>query len=95
MNNPDLIEILQDKMVYESADDVLAEGGFEEELKQYMPDYDITVIDMDEYGAISSVGDTIAATVQGKTVEDIQTTQWCTEEQDVYYYIIAIKLKED
>ena len=93
MNKPDLIEILDEKMTYESADDVLAEGGFEKELKQYMPDYDITVIDMDEYGAISAIGDTIAATVQNKFVEDIQVSQWCTEEQDVYYYIVAIKIK--
>lgn len=93
MNKPDLLEILDEKMTYESADDVLAEGDFEEELKQYMPGYDITVTDMDEYGAISTVGDTIAATVQNKFVEDIQVSEWCTEEQDVYYYIIAIKLK--
>ena len=95
MNKPDLIEILDEKFTYESADDVVAEGQFEKDLQKYMPGYDITVIDMDEYGAIESVGDTIAATVQNHFVEDIQTTQWCTEEQDCYYYIIAIKLKED
>lgn len=93
--NPVLWEILEQHFTYESADDVVAEGQFEKDLKEYMPGYDITVLDMDEYGAIEAVGDTISAVVNKKYVEDIQTQQWCTEEQDCYYYIIAVKVKDN
>ena len=92
MNKPNL-EIILNNINYESADDVPCAGAFEEEVKQQLPGYDVTVIDMDEYGAIESIGDTIAATVKNQFVEDIQTMQWCTEEEDVYYYVVAIKLK--
>lgn len=92
MDKPNL-EIILNNINYESADDVPSAGGFEEEVKQQLPGYDVTVIDMDEYGAIESIGDTIAATVKNQFVEDIQTMQWCTEEEDVYYYVVAIKLK--
>lgn len=91
--NPVLWEILEQHFTYDSADECPVEGQFEKDLQEYMPGYDITVIDMDETDAISAVGDTIEATVNKKYVEDIQVTQWCTEEQDVYYYIIAIKIK--
>ena len=87
------LEIILNNINYESADDVPSAGVFEEEVKQQLPGYDVTVIDMDEYGAIESIGDTIAATVKNQFVEDIQTMQWCTEEEDVYYYVVAIKLK--
>ena len=87
------LEIILNNINYESADDVPSAGAFEEEVKQQLPGYDVTVIDMDEYGAIESIGDTIAATVKNQFVEDIQTMQWCTKEEDVYYYVVAIKLK--
>ena len=92
MNNKPNLEQILNNITFTSADDCPVDGGFEKILQKLMPGYDITVFDMDE-DHYTSPGDTIAAVVNNKFVEDIQTMQWCTEEQDVYYYVVAIKLK--
>lgn len=86
-----LEKILENYVVESSAD--FYEGKFKKMIEEQMPDYDVEVWDFDEYNFGTSVGDTIAATVVGKTVEDMQTMVWCTESQDCYMYIVAIKLK--
>lgn len=86
------LEIILNNITFTSAEDCPTSGGFEKILQKHMPGYDITVFDMDE-DHYTSPGDTIAVTVKNQFVEDIQTMQWCTEEQDAYYYIVAIKLK--
>lgn len=92
MNNKPNLEQILNNIIYTSTEDCPTTGGFEKILQKHMPGYDITVFDMDE-DHYTSPGDTIAATVQNHFVEDIQTMQWCTEEQDAYYYMVAIKLK--
>ena len=59
-------------------------------IEEQMPDYDGEVWDEDEYKFGPSVGDTIAATIIGKTIDDMQTMEWCTESQDCYMYVVAI-----
>lgn len=88
------LEKVLEKYIVDSADEFI-QDDFEETIKKALPGYDITVWDEDEGNFGQSVGDTIAATVQGKTVEDIQTMEWCTEECDCYMYVVAIKIKEE
>lgn len=91
MNKPNLEQILNN-IVFTSAEDCPTVGGFEKIVQKHMPRYDVAAFDMDE-DHYTCPGDTIAATIQNRFVEDIQTMEWCTEEEDVYYYVVAIKLK--
>lgn len=91
MERPSLENILENYIVESSAE--FYEGKFKRMIEEQMPDYDVEVWDMDEYNFGPSVGDTIAATIIGKTVDDMQTMEWCTNNQDCYMYVVAIKLK--
>ncbi len=91
MERPSLENILENYTIESSAD--FYEGDFRQMIQDQMPDYDVEVWDMDEFNFGPSVGDTIAATIIGKTVEDMQTMEWCTDNQDCYMYVVAIKLK--
>lgn len=91
MERPSLEKILENYIVESSAE--FYEGKFKRMIEEQMPDYDVEVWDTDEYDFGQSVGDTISATIRGKFVEDMQTMMWCTEMQDCYMYVVAIKLK--
>ena len=83
MDKPNLEQILNN-IVFTSAEDCPTVGGFEKIVQKHMPRYDVAAFDMDE-DHYTCPGDTIAATIQNRFVEDIQTIEH-------YIYEIEIKL---
>ena len=75
--------------------DLEDDGGFEGLIQKSMPGYIIDWFDMDDVDALSQAVDTIACDVKGKTIEDIQTCEWSTEEGDLVCYVVAIKEAEN
>jgi hypothetical protein len=67
-------------------------NNFEKEIQAKMPDYKVMAFDMDD--EYSAVGDTLAMEIIGKFVEDMQVQMWNGDDETVYYYVVAIKIKE-
>lgn len=84
------LEQILDNMSY-TYEDCPTMEKLEEMIQEQMPDYIVNVFDMD--GEYSAAGDTIAAIIRGKFVEDMQTEMWNADDQSVYYYVVAIKIK--
>lgn len=84
------LEQILENTIY-TYDDCPTVGTFEKEIQAQMPDYEVMVFDMDE--EYSAPGNTIAATVVGKFVEDMQVAMWNADDQTAYYYVVAIKTK--
>lgn len=86
------LEQILENMVY-TYDDCPTVGNWEKEIQKQMPDYEVIAFDMDD--EYNSVGATIAASVCGKFVEDIQTAMWNADDDSVYYYVVAVKTREE
>lgn len=92
MNDETLWNVTQEIEV--EADDY-DDDDFKNRIKEAMPDYDVETFDEDEPHAISQVADTIGAMVQGNTIEDYQSCEWCSIDCKLYMYVVAIKYKKD
>lgn len=94
-----LLEKVMDGISYDNA------GQFNEEelqdrIRKEMPGYTIQTWDLDQYQTAQIFGSVLEELIwplkQGKQLEDIQyVEEWCTEECDAYFCILAYKTKQN
>lgn len=98
-NKKPKLEDIMDSISYEDSSK-FNESQLQDEIRKQMPGYTIQTWDLDQYQTaeiFGSLAEELAWPVeQGKQFEDIQyVEEWCTDECDAYFCILAYKLKEE
>lgn len=94
-----LLEKVMDGISYDNAGQ-FNEEELQERIRKEMPGYTIQTWDLDQYQTAQIFGSVVEELIwplkQGKQLEDIQyVEEWCTEECDAYFCILAYKTKQN
>jgi len=95
---PNLDEIM-DTISYNNAGE-FNELELQDRIKEQMPGYTIQTWDLDQYQTAEIFGSVVEELKwpvdRGQQIEDIQyVEEWCTDECDAYFCILAYKVKEN
>lgn len=86
------LEQILDEIQYDNLSNFNWED-FTNQIEDQLPGYDVLYVDMDKNEENEELPYSIAETISGKFVEDMQVEQWTTNEMDFVCKVIAIKTK--
>lgn len=98
--NPEtLLEKVMDGISYDNADQ-FNEKELQDRIRKEMPGYTIQTWDLDQYQTAQIFGSVLEELIwplkQGQQLEDIQyVEEWCTEECDACFCVLAYKTKQN